>query len=174
MGNSIFVYVQQLEMLAFFSGYPLMYYVVRYLFLHTSLKNLRGAATLSILPLAYALIGTLYLSLQFMNLYPDYTMANIRNRIQQPYLVIWALMSVLFWIPALARRQLWSVYHSLIFFFIIVKDLFFQITGFSTDRNILSNDMKVYSASIVLNFAAFIFLVLLSFLPPFRKKNFRS
>ncbi len=173
MGNSIFIYVEQLEMLAFFSGYPLVYYLVRFLTRNTSFKNIRGAVLVSILPFAYALIGTLYLGLQLKNLYPDYTIENVRHRIQQPYLVIWALLSILFWIPSLPKRQILSVLHSLVFFFIIVKDLFFQLTGITSDRDIIRNDMKIYTVSIFLNLAAFI-LILLSFLIPFRKKYTKS
>ena len=174
MGNSIFIYVEQLEMLAFFSGYPLVYYLVRILTRNTSYKNIRGAELVSILPFAYALIGTLYLGLQLKNLYPDYSIENVRHRIQQPYLYIWALLSLLFWISFIAQRKILSVLHSLVFFFIIVKDLFFRLTGLIVDRDILKNDMKVYSVSVVLNLAAFILLALLIFLISFRKKYLKS
>jgi hypothetical protein len=171
MGSSIFTYIQQLEMLAFFSGYPLVYYFVRFLARNASLKNIPGTGLVSILPFAYALMGTLYLGLQLNNLYPDYSIENIKHRIEQPGLQIWGFLSLLFWIPNLAKRQLLSILHSLVFFFMIIKDLFFQLTGFISDRNIVRNDMKVYTDSVVLNLAAFILLVLLSFLPPFRKKS---
>jgi hypothetical protein len=138
------------------------------------MKNVGGAGLVSILPFAYALMGTLYLSLQLNNLYPDYSIENIKRRIQQPGLQIWGLLSLLFWIPTLSKRQLLSILHSLVFFFMIIKDLFFQLIGFISDRNILRNDMKVYTVSVVLNLAAFTLLVLLSFLPPFRKKSPKS
>jgi energy-coupling factor transporter transmembrane protein EcfT len=125
----------------------------------------------SILPFAYALIGTLYLGLQLKNLYPGYTIENVSHRIQQPYLIIWALMSVLFWIPALPKRQILSVLHSLVFFFIIIKDLFFQLAGVTRDNNIIKNDMSVYSVSILLNTAAYILLALLAFLLTFAKNT---
>jgi hypothetical protein len=169
MGSSIFTYVQQLEMLVFFSGYPLVYYFVRFLRRYAPFKNVRGAGFISILPFAYALIGALYLGLLLKNLYPGYTIENIRHRIQQPYLIIWALLSILFWIPAIPQRQILSILHSLVFFFIIVKDLFFQLTGYISDPNILRNDMKAYTVSVALNLASFILLAILSFLPPFRK-----
>ena len=173
MGNSIFIYVEQLEMLAFFSGYPLVYYLVRILTRNTSYKNIKGAVLVSILPFAYALIGTLYLGLQLKNLYPDYSIENVRHRIQQPYLVIWTLLSILFWIPSLPKRQILSVLHGLVFFFIIVRDLFFQLMVRTSDREMIRNDMKIYTISIFLNMAAFI-LILLSFLIPFRKKSTKS
>jgi len=156
-------------MLAFFSGYPLIYYLVRLLTRNVSLKNIRGTETVTILPFTYALVGTLYLGLQLKNLYPDYTPENVSHRIQQPYLVIWALMSILFWIPSLPKRQILSVLHSFVFFFILVRDLFFQLMGIISDQDIIRNDMKIYTVSIFLNLAAFI-LILLSFLIADRKK----
>jgi cyanate permease len=170
MGNNFLAYVQQLEMLAFFSGYALVNYLVRFPIRSSFFKNGRGGGLVSILPFTYALMGTLYLGLQLMNLYPDYTLENITRRFQQPYLVIWALMSMLFWIPALAQRQLLGILHSLVFFFMIARDLFFQLAGFAADQDIVKNDMKIYTVSIFLNLAAFILLALFSYLPPFRKK----
>jgi len=169
MGNNLFTYVQRLEMLAFFSGYPLIYYLVRILARHAFFKYRWGAGLVSVLPFAYALTGTLFLGLQLVNLYPDYSIETVGHRIQQPYLHIWALLSVLFWIPAISKRQILSLLHSLVFFFILVKDLFFQFTGDIRDRDIIKNEMTVYTISIFLNLAAFI-VVLLSSLYNFRKK----
>jgi hypothetical protein len=166
--------MEQLEMLVFFSGYPLVFYLVRFLARRASLKNVSAAALVSILPFAYALIGTIYLGLQLKNLYPVYTIENIRHRIQQPYLFIWALLSLLFWIPAISKKQILSVFHSLVFFFTIVKDLYFQLAGLNSDRNILKNDMNVYTVSIFLNLAAFIILSLPYYILSQRKKYPKS
>jgi hypothetical protein len=168
--GSIFTYARQLEMLVFFSGYPLVYYLVRYIVRNTSLKKTGKPELVSILPYAYALTGALYIALLIKNLYPDYSLENIRNQTQQSYLVIWAILSILFWIPAISRKQILSMLHSLVFFLLILKDLFVQLTGFNPDPNILKNDMKVYTVSIVLNLSAFIILVLFSLLFPIRKK----
>jgi hypothetical protein len=170
MGGSIFEYARQLEILVFFSGYPLIYYLVRFLTRNTSLKILQKRDFVSILPFAYALTGTIYAGLLIKDLYPDNNFENISHQIQLPYLTIWALLSVLFWIPDISRIHILSIIHSLVFFLIIVRDLFFQLTGYISDTSILKNDMKVYTSSVFLNLAAFIILCLLSFLPGFRKK----
>src|SRR4249920_1880241 len=109
MGNNFFTYLQHLEMMAFFSGYPLVYYLLWFATRNTSFKNSRRAVIVFILPFAYALVGTLYLGLQLTNLYPDYTIENLNRRIQQPALLIWGLLSLLFWIPTLYKRQILSV-----------------------------------------------------------------
>jgi hypothetical protein len=170
MGNNLLTYIQQLEMLAFFSGYPLIYYLALFLAGNASFKNRWGPGFVSILPYTYALVGTLYLGLQLKNLYPDYTIENVRRHVQLPYLCIWGLLSLLFWLSAFSKRQILSLLHSLVFFFIIIKDLFFQLTGNIRGRDIIKNEMTVYTISIFLNLAAFI-LVSLSNLRNFRKKQ---
>jgi hypothetical protein len=170
MGSSIFLYIRQLEILVFFSGYPLVYYLVRFFSRNKTLKRLGKTELVSILPYAYALTGTLYVGFLIRNLYPDFSFENIRNQTQQSYLVIWAILSILFWIPAISRKHILCMLHSLVFFLLILKDLFVQLTGFNPDPNILKNDMKVYTVSIVLNLSAFIILVLFSLLFPIRKK----
>jgi hypothetical protein len=174
MVSNIFSYIQRLEMLVFFSGYPLVYCLVRFLARNAFLKDGRSAQLVSILPFAYALLGTLFLGLQLKNYYPEYTLENIGQRIQQPYLTIWAILSILFWIPAISKRKILSLFHSLIFFLIIVKDLFFQLSGFNSDRNILRNDMQLYAVSVVLNLTIYILVVVLFFLLPFIKKRLQS
>jgi hypothetical protein len=174
MGNNFFSYIRQLELLAFFSGYPLVYCLVRILFPNPFIRKGREIKIVSILPFAYALTGTLYLGLLLKNIYPGYTLDNIKNRIQQPWLVLWGLLSILFWIPAISRKKMLSILHSLVFFFFIVRDLFFQLMGFSHDSNILKNDMRIYTVSIFLNLLSFSLLTLLYILFPIHKKHSNS
>ena len=174
MDDDFFAYAQHLEMLAFFSGYPLIYYLVRFIFRNTSSKYGRRNKIVSILPYAYALVGTFYLGLMLKNLFPDYTIENLHHRIQHPYLVIWGILSILFWIPAIARKQILSMLHSLVFFFFILRDLSFQLIGSGHDNNIIKNDMSMYTVSVFLNLGAYIIVALLYLLLPFQKKQFHS
>jgi hypothetical protein len=170
MGGNFLAYIQQLEMLAFFSGYAPVNYFVHFLSRTAFFKAGRLANLVPLLPFVYALMGTLYLGLQLLNLYPDYSVENMARRIQQPYLTIWGGVSILFWIPALPKRQVTSILHSLIFFFLIARDLFFQFNLSFPDRDILKNDMKIYTLSIFLYLAAIVLLAFLFYLLPFRKK----
>lgn len=162
MDNSFFAYLQQLELMVFFSGYPLIYAVTVFLAALGKTKNNFTARLVSVLPFAYALLGTLYLGFLLKIIYPDYSIKHIDITIQHPYLVTWALFSILFWIPALAKRKVLSLIHSLVFFVILLKDLFSQFSG--SDNSIIKNDMNVYTTSIFLNIGSFAFVVLLSFL----------
>jgi hypothetical protein len=167
MNNSFFAYTQRLELLAFFSGYPLIYTVIFFFSGNQQLKNNSKRRVVSLLPFAYAFVGSLYLGLQLKNLYPDYSFENIKISIQQPYLVTWGLLSILFWIPALGKKTVLSLLHSLVFLFFIVRDLFLQFAGNDTIRN----DMKIYTASLLLNLGAIVLIVLLSFLYTRYKKR---
>jgi hypothetical protein len=144
MDNSFFAYLQQLELMAFFSAYPLVYAIVNVLTGHS--KKEIFARFPSLLPYAYALVGVLYLGLQLKNLYPDYSLENIISSVQQPLLTIWALLALLFWIPALAKKPLISLLHSFVFFFFLLKEIFSPLFSPDTDKNILKNEMKVYTS----------------------------
>lgn len=151
MDLAFFDYLQRLEMMAFFSGYPLVYAIAFFIAGKQKSKSGLKGKIVSLLPYSYALVGTLFLGLQLNNLYPDYTFENIKLTTQEPYLKIWGLLALLFWIPALRKKPVISLLHSLVFFSLLAKDLFRHTFQSSTDMNIIRNDMKIYSDSLILN-----------------------
>lgn len=158
-------------MMAFFSGYPLIYIL---LFSFAGNKTTRSPVKqqlVSLLPIAYALAGTLYLGLVLKNLYPDYSFTHIKEEFQNPLLKIWGLLSIFFWIPVFRKRPVISLLHSLVFFFLIIKDFYIQLTSAFADKNVLQNDMKIYTDSFLLNLGAFILVILISpLITRFKKK----
>ncbi|MGZ8557034.1 MAG: hypothetical protein ACXWWC_01805 [Chitinophagaceae bacterium] len=163
MSDTFFAYLHRLELMAFFSGYPLIYAIVFFIAGNRPLKNKLKGRLFFLLPLSYALVGTLYLGLQLKNLYPDYSFRNIALTMEDPILIIWGLLSLLFWIPVFHRKPFLSLLHSLVFFFFLIKDLF-QRTFYQVDKTIVRNDMNIYTNSLLINMAAFAFIVLLSLL----------
>lgn len=162
MSNNFFAYIQKLELMAFFSGYSLLYAIILVLAGNKESRNNLKKRIVLVLPLSYALVSTLYLGLQLKNLYLSYSGGNIGMAIHHPLLMIWGVLAVLFWIP-LFRKKVWlSLLHNLAFFFILVKDIFMQISS-SVDENILKNDMRLYTVSFLLNLTAFILIGLLYF-----------
>ncbi len=170
MDNNFFAYLQQLELMAFFSGYPLLYAVVVFIAGEQPAKNELKKRIVRLLPFAYALVGTLFLGLQLKNLYPGYSFENIKLSIHRPSLVIWALLSMLFWIPALAKKTVLSLLHSLVFFFFLLRDLLLHLFQ-SAGKSVVRTDMKIYTDSLLLNFVSFFVIVLLSFLFSRNKKK---
>ena len=176
MDDNFLAYLERLEILTFFSGYPLVYILMLVITGNQSTKSGIRNKLPSLSPFAYALVGILYLGLQLRNLYPDYSVESIRRSIQQPYLKVWGLLAILFWIPAIGPKRIWSLLHSLVFFFLLVKELFYQqFQATSFDNNIVKNNMKIYTASFILNLVALaVITVLYSLLNYYNKKHSRT
>ena len=159
MENSFFTYLELLELMIFFSGYTLIYFLICVVAETGFVKRLFKTNISFLLPYAYALSGMLYLGLQLKSLYPDYSLEHIKIGTQVPLLKIWALLSLLFIIPAFSKKPFFSLLHSLVFFFFLLRDLI--LNGFSTsDSSILKNDMNIYTYSLLINLAAFVFVLL--------------
>jgi asparagine N-glycosylation enzyme membrane subunit Stt3 len=165
MDNSFFGYIQQLELLAFFSGYPLLYALVNVLAGRSKFN--KSIPVTSLLPLVYALAGTFYMGLQLRNLYPDYSWIHIQSSIQQPLWTIWAILSLLFWLPIFRNKPVLSLLHSLPFFFLLCRDLYFHSVDVQRDKNVVRNDMKIYTDSLLLLLGILAILSLIYF---FRKR----
>lgn len=172
MPNSFFAYLNRLELMAFFSGYPLVYAVIVFAAGQPRIKNAFFRKIDDLLPLSYAMVGLLYLAFELKKLYPDYSIENIKQYVQQSWLSVWALLALLFWVPAMSKRKIWTLIHSSVFFSFLVGDLFLQFTQPAADDDLIGNDMKVYGWSMVINLLAFILIVSLSFL--FRRYKTRK
>ena len=168
MNDDFFKYLDQLELLGFFSGYPLLYAFITSLFVHKKI-GIEKIRIVSLLPLAYAFTGTLYLGLQLKNVYPDFSFSNIQATIQPLKLV--ALISVLFWFPLLSKRPVISLLHSLIFFFFLAKDLFVHTVKNQPGDGRMQNNMKVFTDSLLLNIISLITVVLFTYFILFIKRR---
>ncbi|WP_295800421.1 hypothetical protein [Mucilaginibacter sp.] len=153
MDNSFLAYIQKLEAMAFFSGYALVYTVILSILGNRRLKGKLSDRIVSFLPISYGLIGILFLGFQLRKLYPDYSFEHIHFTFQQPFLIIWGLLSFAFLAPVLYKRPLFSLLHSCLFFYFVASDLFKQATTPLADTNIVKNDMRVLAASVILNIA---------------------
>jgi len=171
MNNDFLSTISRLELMAFFSGYPLIYALTLVMAGNDLLKEKFGGRIIRLLPFAYALVGTLFLGFQLKKLFPDYSIEHIKLTIQQPYLVMWGLLAVLFWIPALSKKIILSLIHSFVFFFFLASDLFLQLTSSQANNNMVKNDMEVYANSLLLNLGAFAILIALFYLFTSLKKR---
>lgn len=158
MDNSFFNYLQLLELLAFFSGYPMIYAIVFFFtgnqLSKTGLKN----RLVLFLPIAYALVGTLYIGLQLKNIYPDYSLENLKQIFLVSFLKIWGILSILFWIPVFRKKPVFSLLHSLVYFFLLAKNLF-RFLAESDYPLSISNEMKIYTDSLLLNVGCLLIIV---------------
>jgi hypothetical protein len=159
METGFFSYLRLLELLAFFSGYPLIYAIAVVWTGWHPVRNTIRSAVFNVLPFSYALVGTLYVGLQARYIYLYLTTGSGKFFFVNPYLTFWGLLAVLFWIPPIAKRNWLCLLHSLTILFLLVKDI---VTKISTPGNqpFLRNEMNIYTLSILLNLAALVLLVI--------------
>lgn len=163
MDNSFFYYLQQLEVIAFFSGYPLVYFLVMSLAGQPSKRTGFRKQMVNLLPMAYALTGTLYLGLQIRNLFPDFSYSRLLELLDYPFWRVWALLAVLFWLPVLQKKSIVSLLHSVPFFLLLIKNIFIP-DGSVVNTPDPKNEMKVYTDSLLVNAATLFFLLIVYYL----------
>ena len=173
MGDSFFFYLHRLELIAFFSGYPLIYATVFLIAGNRRSRTELKKKLVALLPFSYGLVGTLYFGFELMNLQPNYYVDNFQAFTQHPFLALWGLLAILFWIPALAKRPILSLMHSLVFFILLIKDLVYFRPVPGSDTSMVSNDMKLYTYSLFLHIFSFITVALVYFLARWYK-SFRK
>ncbi|MCX6207739.1 MAG: hypothetical protein NTZ19_15965 [Bacteroidetes bacterium] len=154
MDNSFVAYLQLLEILAFFSGYPIIFLLVKYFDQFPGLKSITKILFQS-LPFSYGLIGLLFLGFEIRNAYPEFDIAHF----QHPYLIFWGILSLLFLVPKLINQSSWSLYHSLVFLLIMIKNVF-ETYQLDSSHSQIKNYMNIYSISLGFNLA----ILLLAFL----------
>ena len=171
MDNSLIVYIERLELMAFFAGYPLIYALVYFVTgKKAGTKGSFANRLVKLLPYAYALSATLFLGLLSKNMYPDYSLKNITEQFQTSYLRIFGLLAILFWIPAINKKNFYSLLHSLVFFFFLLKDLILHNTS-TIGAEVIKNDMKIYTDSLLLNIFTFAVVVVIYFIFSKSQKN---
>lgn len=172
MGTDIFSYIDRLELIAFFSGYPLVYAFVYFVVgeLRQTKFEKQTRQIVNLLPMAYALTASLFLGLLLRNLYPNYSIDNILKQFRDSYLKIWGVAAFLFWIPSLGKKPILSLFHSMVFFLLILKDLFLQLKS-SISNEQLTTDMMIYKNSILLNLGCLGIMTLFYFIHLCLKKR---
>jgi uncharacterized membrane protein len=153
--------MDHLELLLFFSGYMLVYLVIRVLAETVPAKKIFKKNISGLLPYAYALVGILYLGFLVKSLYPDYSLNYINTATKIPLLKIWGLLSILFFIPLFAKKPVYSLLHSLVFVFFICRDLYMYIFA-GQDKSVMKNDMNLYTYSLLINITAFLFVIVIA------------
>ena len=168
MNDSFIVYIERLELLTFFSGYPLVYALTLFIAGNRPKQQSHFInALLPSLPRAYALTGSIFFLLFVRVMIIQSGIPNMVPGFDITPWKVWGLLACLFWIPVLARKPYYSLLHSLVFFALFVKDLINGIPA-ASGKDILANDMKVYTVSLVLNILCLLTILTVSWI--FRKK----
>lgn len=164
--NNLYTSLAQFELMAFFSGYPLIYALVRMMAPVQPEKQGFLTRLVVMSPFAYAVLATLYLGLQLKELSPDYSIAHLGSAVRQNYLKVWGAVGIVFWLPWLSKKPILALGHSLVFVALLVYDLADRLLGFSTDMNKVRNDMNIYTLSLLANVAVYLLVVAFSMMFP--------
>lgn len=164
MINDFFKYLQLLEILAFFTGYPLVYLIVKTVIQSPVIGETIQLRMLRALPFSYALVGLLFVGFEFKNNYSDLHIQILWSHIVNPFPYFWALLSLIFFHPYFSRAPQWCFYHSLVFLFLILQNIFLELNNQLVNGDNLHNSLKIYSISLLLDAASFGISFLLFFL----------
>lgn len=171
MGEDLLDYIHRLELIGFFSGYPIVYALViflageRKIIIHSFQYRL-----VHTLPFGYALTGTLYAGMLLKNLYVDPSYFDNATGLTIA-LQCWSALSLLFWLPAFSRKILLSLLHSMLLFLVLVIIILVSATR---GNDMLRNAMKLYTDSILLNSITVLLLLALSYIFRFVKRALHS
>ena len=159
MGADLQTFIQRLELLGFFAGYPLLYALVSVISGYRSGASGGGgdrAKLPALLPTAYASVGALFLFYLLWQAARSGSFGILALR-------AWGIGAILFWLPRWRKFPVYSLLHSLVFFGLMVSDM---VTGFSTlsGRDQVANDIRVISLGFVLNATVFALILLVVFI----------
>ena len=155
MGESLLAYIQRLELIAFFAGYPLVYSMVHFITnLRSGNASRRLGKPVALMPYAYALTATLFLGLVFREMTTNHQENSDLSSFPIHYLRLWGILATVFWIPALSRRPVYSLLHSMVFFVLWLLDIIKGMIA-ANGKEIVGNDMKIYTDSLILNSICF-------------------
>jgi hypothetical protein len=151
MTEDFFTYLEQLELLGFFAGFPVLYALVTVFSGNPVFRKRLRVDPAGALSVTYAIVGTLYLGMQLRILYLNAQTSGYQFTGYFSLLRIWALLSVLFWLPFLRKRPGLALVHSLVFFLLLARDLVVHLLRFSDGQATIRTEMKVYTDSLLLN-----------------------
>ena len=161
MGEDFFITIERLELISFFAAYPLLYFFIHFTAESFKVQSKFFGKIKSLLPYAYALSGLAFTGYQIHNLYPDFSVQHIKDSNQLLFLKVWAIFSIIFLMPFFARKPIISLLHSLIFFSLLLQDLYQHLSGNKENIYTVKNDMKVYTDSILIQITALIVIIVL-------------
>lgn len=164
MDDDFFAYLERLQVLAFFSGFAILYALLHVL---AELQNgklfEKIRSILPLLPISYALTGLLFLGYLIKGVVVMNIQIDGPLQIDIPYIHYAGLLSLLFWVPAIRQRAWLSLLHSLFFFSIIGIDLVDYMKG-NVGVEVLQNDSRVFVDSLLTGIFTISIVILLKFL----------
>lgn len=144
----LFVYLEKLELLAFFSAFPLYYFLVIVLATEYSFQKKWIVNLPNIIPLVYLIITFLYLGMKVNQIFDVHVFKlDLQNTIT--YFKIWSTLGLLFLIPYFRTKRIWTFFHSIPYTFLIVVDFIHYFKN-QILKEVINNEMHLYFISFLL------------------------
>ena len=152
--NNFFTYIDKLELIAFFSAFPLFYFLIISFYtkpLTAKFKFLKSIPTL--ISNTYATMTVLYMGMKLNQLYLQNTFATIQIQYLTTIFILkcWTVFGFLFFFNFFRTKPLIALAHSSIYFLILFID-FFQYYNRQIDIEVFHNEMRLY----IIGFIAYI------------------
>jgi len=160
--NNFFIYIDKLELIAFFSAFPLFYFLYISFYTKTFIVKFKWLKVLpEIISLAYATISLLYIGMKSNQLYVQNTMGPIQFELTSYIFILkfWSIFGLLFFFKFLRTKPLLALAHSSIYFIILLID-FFQYYHHQINVEAFHNEMRLYFISFVAYISISIILIL--------------
>lgn len=149
MDHTFFAYLQRLEILAFFSGYALVYLAVQCVVSLPCIKESFKKHIRLLLPYTYAIAGTLFLGFELNNHFPNFSITQFMERVQDPFLFYWSLLPLACWIPVVRRYPFLSLLHSFVYLLVMIREFVFSDGNAYPNNHFTGNYMRIYSISLL-------------------------
>lgn len=145
--NDLFIYIEQVELIAFFSGLPVIW-VLSNLFFRS--KPFDTTLLYQILPYVYGILSVLYVGMKlnayWTNLFAGWFFGNYWHI----FLKFWAISAIFFLLPIQHNFfKRCSFFHSLVFYAILAKDLILFFNN-RLSAELIRNEWEMHLLSIVL------------------------
>lgn len=171
--NDFFAYLEKLELIAFFTGFPLIYFLV--MAYKKPLLSSKYAFLKQVpchLSYGYALSVLLYVGMKVYQQVNNQEGFHVSNLFigDNKYYIIWAYAGLIFWLPFLKSKPILALLHSLVFFFLFLFFIYLYING-EAEKAVVTNSTQLYFYSILLHVFTLLFVTTLYFIFSRKKKS---
>ncbi|MBU3743747.1 MAG: hypothetical protein FGM61_04255 [Sediminibacterium sp.] len=143
--NDLFIYIEQVELIAFFSGLPVIWILINLLF---GSKSIGIVIINRILPLVYGVLSVLYVGMKMDTYWTNMLAGWLFGNYWHVFLKCWAISAILFLLPIENKFfQRFSFFHALLFYTILLKDLILFFNN-ALSPELISNEWKMHLISI--------------------------
>ncbi len=149
--NNFFIYIDKLELIAFFSAFPLFYFLYISFYTKPLIVKFKWLKLLpEIISMVYATISFLYIGMKLNQLYVQIAMGPIQFELTSCIFILkcWSIFGLLFYIKFLRTKPILALAHSSIYFIILLID-FFQYYHHQINIEAFHNEIRLYFISFV-------------------------